>query len=76
MIHEASFSGTARVILVLLAIWLLVRWWMRRSAPTQGPVRRGDARPPGDVRIDDLRREGGGKPQRGHVIDADFEEIK
>ncbi|MBL7956941.1 MAG: hypothetical protein JNM49_03185 [Flavobacteriales bacterium] len=76
MINEASFTGTARLILVLLAIWLVVRWWMRRSASAGPAPHRGGRRPPGEVRIEDLRRDGGEKPQRGHVIDADFEEIK
>ncbi|MBK9149150.1 MAG: hypothetical protein IPM12_15200 [Flavobacteriales bacterium] len=75
MIAEASFSGTARLILVLLTIWLVVRWYMRR----QQAARRGDradGRKPGDVRIENASPSRSGEGPPGRIVDADFEEIK
>lgn len=77
---EASFNGTLRTILVLVIAWWLLRLFLRYQR-TQGPpsVHRSNEpqRPPGEVRIekpaqDDRPGHSGG----GHVIDADFEEIK
>jgi len=76
MIQEASFTGTAKVILVLLGIWLVARWWMRRSASVSTNRGQGGTRPKGEVRIEDLRTRNGNAPHHGNVTDADFEEIK
>lgn len=76
MIQEASFTGTAKVILVLLGIWLVARWWMRRSTAMSSHQARGETRSKGDVRIEDLRPGNGSAPNHGNVTDAEFEEIK
>lgn len=73
---EASFNGTLRTILVLLALWWLIRLFMRsRQRP---PVSRENAteRPKGDVRIEDLREGQSTSAPSGHIVDADYEEIK
>ncbi len=77
---EASFAGTLRTILVLVALWwvlrMLLRYQQQRRIP---PVHHssGPQRPKGEVRIE--RPESG--PTRtarpgATIIDADFEEIK
>lgn len=77
---EASVGGTVRVILVLLLIWMVIRWLQRlRMARRGGPVQRShhDGRRPGDVRIEQVPRGGmGGHAHSGRVTDADYEEVK
>lgn len=75
MIEEASFNGTVRTILVLVALWLLVRWWMRKQQPARGSAP-ADGRKRGDVRIENIPPGNGGEAPPGRVVDADFEEIK
>ncbi|MFN3876543.1 MAG: hypothetical protein ACK4L7_11605 [Flavobacteriales bacterium] len=76
MTAEASFTGTARLLIVLVAIWLVARWWMRRSAAAAAhAAQRGD-REPGDVRIDRAPPRNTAAGPRGRIVDADFEEIK
>lgn len=70
MITEASFSGTLRVILILLVLLWAVRLLARGRAAREA---RGPHRPMGDVRIEDARK---GQGPGGHIVDADFEEIK
>lgn len=76
-VHEASLNGTLRTILVLVAVWLLLRMVVRHRN-TRGTGRPGGpARPKGDVRIDDLRGSGGDRHGPGdHITDAEYEEIK
>jgi hypothetical protein len=76
MISEASFNGTVRTILVLVALWLVVRWWMRRSANGASRQAPRDARKPGDVRIENTPPRGTTNAPAGRIVDADFEEIK
>lgn len=70
MILEASFTGALRVILILLVLLWVVRLVARGRAARQA---RGPQRPVGDVRIEDARK---GQGPGGHIVDADFEEIK
>lgn len=75
-----SATGTLRLILILLILWLVLRMFVR--ARQGGPANPGgfnwtrqEQRPKGDVRIEkagEERRERG----RGPVEDADFEEIR
>jgi hypothetical protein len=74
-----SATGTLRLILVLLIVWLLLRAWMRSRQPQQGKPPgthwgAPDQRSKGEVRIE--RTEPMRKAQQGPVEDADFEEIK
>lgn len=75
MMEEASFNGAVRTILVLAAIWLVVRWLMRRqqAATPNGP---SDDRKKGEVRIENVPQGKGGNSPQGRIVDADFEEIK
>ena len=75
-----SFTGTLRLVLILLILWVLLRMFIRaqQGGPASGGstnwARRED-RPKGDVRIEqagDERR----TRDRGPVEDADFEEIR
>ncbi len=75
MMEEASFNGTVRTILVLVAIWLVARWWMRRQQAT-AYGRPADGRKPGDVRIENIPTDKAGHVPSGRIIDADYEEIK
>lgn len=79
---EASFTGTLRVIAILLLVWFVLRMLRR----VQGPGAKGgfrsaprEDRPVGDVRIENLKSasredkdQGGGPP----ITDADYEELK
>jgi hypothetical protein len=72
---EASLQGTVRIILVLFALWLVLRWLARRNAPPSpnGP----SPRPRGDVRVEQVEEAsatGGTVEQR--AVDAEFEEVK
>lgn len=67
-----SFSGTLRMILVLLLVWVVLRFILKlQGRAGKAPRRKGD------VRIENDRNSGkeGSAPQ-GDIIDADFEEIK
>jgi hypothetical protein len=73
---EASLNGTLRTILVLVVLWWLLRMFMRRrtahTTTSQGPTR-----PKGDVRIEEAQGPSrGARPSDGHIIDAEYEEIK
>lgn len=74
---EASLNGTLRTILVLVAVWWLLRMVLRyQNARTMGNTN-GPTRPKGDVRIDDAASAGRGtRSTDGHIIDAEYEEIK
>jgi hypothetical protein len=72
---EASFNGTFRTILVLVAIWLVLRAILRaraKSSVSTGPR----PRPKGDVRIEQPGTRSGSRSNGGDIIDADYEEIK
>jgi hypothetical protein len=77
---EASFSGTFRTIVILVVIWLVLRWFLRlqrAKGPSvhRGPV--GPERPKGEVRIENVPPpKSTGERPGGTIIDADFEEIK
>ena len=68
MVIEASFTGTVRAILILLALLWVVRRLARARGRAQGPAPR---RPVGDVRIEQA-----GAPPDGRVVDAEYEEVK
>lgn len=70
MTTEASFTGTLRVILILLVLLWVVRLLARGRAAREA---RGPQRPVGDVRIEDARK---GQEPGGRIVDADYEEIK
>lgn len=74
---EASLNGTLRTILVLVALWWLLRMILRyQNARTAGNTN-GPARSKGEVRIDDAKGAGrGSRTSDGHIIDAEYEEIK
>lgn len=74
-----SATGTLRLILVLLIVWLVLRAIMRSRQPPPGKPPGAhwsapDQRPKGEVRIE--RTETPRRAQQGPVEDADFEEIK
>ena len=79
---EASLSGTFRILLVLLAVWWLLRMVRRIRMQQGGAYRRvsPDDRSQGEVRIEPLPRTPGGarmEPERQPTItDADYEEVK
>ncbi|MBK9175520.1 MAG: hypothetical protein IPM46_04120 [Flavobacteriales bacterium] len=73
---EASFNGTLRTILVLLALWWLIRLFMRSHRQPTASRERPMARPKGDVRIEDPRKDQSPTMPSGRIVDADFEEIK
>lgn len=76
-VHEASLNGTLRTILVLVALWWLLRMVLRYQNGRTAGKAGGPARPKGDVRIDDLRGPGGDRHgSGGHITDAEYEEIK
>ncbi|MBK9417126.1 MAG: hypothetical protein IPN62_07450 [Flavobacteriales bacterium] len=76
---EASFSGTFRTIIILVVIWMVLRWFMRKHGSghamdtgSSAPDRRR-----GDVRIENVPPSRPSAPRSGGtIIDADFEEIK
>lgn len=76
MVVEASFTGTARLLLLLIGIWLVARWWMRRAAATAARPAARDDRKPGDVRIEHVPPRGAANGPAGRAVDAEFEEIK
>jgi hypothetical protein len=74
-----SATGTLRVILVLLIVWLLLRAYVRSKGPAPGKPPgthwgTPDNRAKGEVRIE--KTEAARKPSPGPIEDADFEEIK
>lgn len=73
-----SGTGTLRLILILLILWLLMRAWVKsRTAGGKPPGTHWttpEHRPKGEVRIE--RPETVKRAQQGPVEDADFEEIK
>ena len=74
-----SITGTLRMILILLLIWLVIRMFMRvRSTTSGGASVRWDnngPRPKGEVRIE--RTEEKGRSGRDpDIIDADYEEVR
>jgi len=76
MMAEASFTGTVKAILILLALWWVVRWIMRTRTPQHAAGQGGAKRPIGDVRIEDAPKDARGRTPGGTIIDADYEEIK
>ena len=75
-----SFTGTLRLVLILLILWILLRMFIRaqEGSPTKGRGSnwaRPDQRPKGDVRIEKAGDERASR-DRGPVEDADFEEIR
>lgn len=73
-----SFTGTLRLILILLIIWLVLRMIMRARGGGQPPAGThwapNDGRAKGEVRIE---RPADRPPRpQGPVEDADFEEVK
>ncbi len=76
MMAEASFSGTVKVILILLALWWVVRWIARARAPLDSTGPGSVKRPVGDVRIEEVPKDGRGRTPGGTIIDAEYEEIK
>ncbi len=80
-IAEASFTGTVRIILILLCAWWVVRLIMRLNG---GPGRKrgmhmtdGPQRPKGEVNIENIPPpDRSGAKSNGNITDADFEEIK
>ncbi|MFZ1693241.1 MAG: hypothetical protein WAT74_08605 [Flavobacteriales bacterium] len=75
MVAEASFTGTVRIIIILLALLWLVRLIARRGAARKESSY-GPQRPKGDVRIERTPGSPSGNGPRGTIIDADYEEIK
>lgn len=75
MVAEASFTGTVRIIIILLALLWVVRWITRRAAAYKDPPH-GPQRPKGEVRIERTPGSPAGNGPRGTIIDADYEEIK
>jgi hypothetical protein len=76
---EASFTGTLRIILILLVIWWVLRFILRMQQPKKGGAHRTDdtQRPKGEVRIENVpEHDSNATPKGGSVTDADFEEIK
>lgn len=73
---EASFTGTFRMILVLLALWVVVRWFLRQQGGGRRSPARPEPRPKGDVRIENAPRHEGIPMDQDRIVDADFEEIK
>jgi hypothetical protein len=78
---QASLNGTMRIILVLLAVWWVLRL-IRRSRMASGGHRMvsPEQRTKGEVRIEPgakLESDRRSPPTTsGTIIDADFEEIK
>ncbi|MCB9185085.1 MAG: hypothetical protein H6591_14340 [Flavobacteriales bacterium] len=73
---EASFTGTFRMILVLLALWVVVRWFLRQQGGSRRAPTRPESRPKGDVRIEHAPNHEGIPMDQDRIVDADFEEIK
>ena len=76
---EASFTGTFRIILILLVVWWVLRFFVRMQQPKKGDAQQstGPQRPKGEVRIENVpQHESSAIPKDGSVTDADFEEIK
>ena len=76
---EASFTGTFRIILILLVVWWVLRFILRMQQPKKGGAQQstGPQRPKGEVRMRTCRSSDSSSiPQDGNVTDADFEEIK
>jgi hypothetical protein len=75
---EASFTGTMRTILVLVALWWLLRMLLRYQQQRTPPVHRNHerARPAGEVRIERPGDPAAPGSRTGTtIIDAEFEEI-
>lgn len=71
-----SFTGTFRMILVLLVLWALVRWFLRQQAASSRAQGGAQRRPQGDVRIENAPRHEGRAMDDDRIVDADYEEIK
>lgn len=71
-----SVSGTFRMILVLVALWLVMRWFMRMQAGHRSAASSAQGRPKGDVRVENAPSHEGIRMDDDRVVDADFEEIK
>ena len=74
-----SLQGTFRTVLVLVAVWVVLRFIMRfagASRNARGSYRQAppDEREPGDVRIERPDRKGG-RSNGPDVVDADYEEV-
>ncbi|MBK9536454.1 MAG: hypothetical protein IPO10_15035 [Flavobacteriales bacterium] len=80
---EASMPGTLRTILILIAVWWILRMLMKRNitkrssgnahSTTERPL---DQRPKGEIRVENVRPDKDSSVTNGTITDADFEEIK
>lgn len=74
---EASFQGTLRIILILLAVWMVLRWIARRTSAANRTQQPHQDRPRGEVRVEQTNNAAGsGSDLQQRAVDADFEEVK
>ncbi|MBP6311368.1 MAG: hypothetical protein WAR83_02235 [Flavobacteriales bacterium] len=80
---EASMPGTLRTILILIAMWWILRLLMKRNATKQSggntlssSGRQVDQRPKGEIRVENVPPDKDSSVTNGTITDADFEEIK
>ena len=76
-----SATGTLRIILVLVVLWLALRLVLRMQQARQGRPpgthwAARDDRPRGDVRVERADDRHGARPGGGRIEDADYEEIR
>lgn len=76
-----SATGTLRIILVLVVLWLALRLVLRMQQARQGRPpgthwAARDERPQGDVRVERADDRHGARPGGGRIEDADYEEIR
>ena len=80
---EASMPGTLRTILILIAVWWILRLLMKRNINKRSggnahstAERPQDQRPKGEIRVENVRPDKDSSVTNGTITDADFEEIK
>ncbi|HQW86377.1 MAG TPA: hypothetical protein PLH93_04285 [Flavobacteriales bacterium] len=76
-----SATGTLRIILILVVLWLALRLLLRVQQARQGRPpgthwAPRDERPRGDVRVERADDRHGARPGGGRIEDADYEEIR
>ncbi len=76
-----SATGTLRIILVLVVLWLALRLFLRvqqarREGPTGTHWAPRDERPRGQVRVERVDDRSGRNSDHGRIEDADYEEIR